>query len=58
MQWLRSTFESVVGAPSMEQTYLYKQYVATCSKNPARQVLAAVQFYSCVRYETQFGSLG
>ena len=49
MQWLRTNFEVLVGSPSTEQSLLYKQYTAACSRNPLRQVLAAVQFYSCVR---------
>ncbi|XP_059352626.1 AT-rich interactive domain-containing protein 2-like isoform X2 [Daphnia carinata] len=49
MQWLRATFESVVGAPSIEQNVLYRQYTAGCSRNGPKQVLGIVQFFSCVR---------
>ena len=50
MQWLRTTFEPVVGAPSIEQNVLYRQYTAGCSRNGPKQVLGIVQFFSCVRY--------
>lgn len=50
MQWLRATFEPVVGAPSIEQNVLYRQYTAGCSRNGPKQVLGIVQFFSCVRY--------
>ncbi|XP_046453867.1 AT-rich interactive domain-containing protein 2-like isoform X3 [Daphnia pulex] len=49
MQWLRTTFEPVVGAPSIEQNVLYRQYTAGCSRNGPKQVLGIVQFFSCVR---------
>lgn len=50
MQWLRANFEPVVGAPSIEQNVLYRQYTAGCARNgPAKQVLGLVQFFSCVR---------
>lgn len=49
MQWLRATFEPVVGAPSIEQNVLYRQYTAGCSRNGPKQVLGIVQFFSCVR---------
>ena len=50
MQWLKATFEPLVGAPSIEQNVLYKQYAAGCSKNGPKYLLATMQFYSCVRY--------
>lgn len=50
MQWLKATFEPLVGAPSIEQNVLYKQYTAGCSKNGPKYLLATMQFYSCVRY--------
>lgn len=49
MQWLRATFEPVVGAPSIEQNVLYKQYTTGCYRNGPKQVLGIVQFFSCVR---------
>lgn len=50
MQWLRASFEPVVGAPSIEQNVLYRQYTAGCCKNGPKHVLGIVQFFSCVRY--------
>lgn len=49
MQWLRATFEPIVGASSIEQNVLYRQYTAACSRNGPKQVLGLVQFFSCVR---------
>jgi len=49
MQWLRATFEPVVGASSIEQNVLYRQYTAACSRSGPKQVLGLVQFFSCVR---------
>ncbi len=54
MQWLRATFEPVVGAPSIEQNVLYRQYTAGCARNGPKQVLGIVQFFSCVRYNFAF----
>ena len=57
MQWLRATFEPVVGAPSIEQNVLYKQYTAGCSRHGPKQVLGIVQFFSCVRYDLYISSV-
>ena len=58
MQWLKATFEPLVGAPSIEQNVLYKQYTAGCSKNGPKYLLATMQFYSCVRYGVGFINIG
>ena len=49
MQWLRATYEPVVGVPSIEQNVLYKQYTTGCARTGPKQVLGIVQFFSCVR---------
>ncbi len=49
MQWLKTSFEPVVGAASIEQNALYRQYSTGCAKNGPKQVLGIVQFFSCVR---------
>lgn len=49
VQWLKGSYESLVGAPSIEQNVLYRHYVSACSKNGQKQPLGMAQFLSCVR---------
>jgi AT-rich interactive domain-containing protein 2 len=48
LAWLRTTYEPASGL-SVEQTELYRQYLASCAKIGRRGVIASLHFPRCVR---------